>query len=100
MNEKPGAQKSEVKSYSTVALCALLSAIACGVTFLLALYRQFALVEVAASIALGIELYLLSASVGDWIEKIKAPNKRRMWIALGLAAGVVCYFLTAKSSGL
>ena len=97
MDEGAEVQKLEVRGYSAVAVCALLSAITCGVTFLFALYRQLALVEVAASIVLGVELYLLSASVGDWIEKNKAPNKRRMWIALGLAAGVVCYFLIAKS---
>ena len=33
----------------------LVSAITCGATFLLALYRQFALVEVAASLATGVQ---------------------------------------------
>lgn len=97
MNEGAEAPKLEVRGYSTVTLCALLSAITCGVTFLFALYRQLGLVEVAASIVLGVELYLLSASVGEWIEKNRAPNKPRMWIALGLAAGVLCFFLIAKS---
>jgi 4-amino-4-deoxy-L-arabinose transferase-like glycosyltransferase len=97
MDEGAEVQKLEGRGYLTVVLCALLSALTCGVTFLFALYRQLALVEVAANIVLGVELYLLSASVGDWIEKNKAPSKRRMWIALGLAAGVACYFLIAKS---
>jgi hypothetical protein len=99
MEEEAKIQKEGGRAYRWVALCALLSAITCGATFLFALYRLLALVEVAACIVLGVELYLLSASVGDWIEKEKAPNKSRMWIALGLAAGVVSYFLIAKSCG-
>ena len=49
----------------------LLSAITCGATFLLALYRQFALVEVAASLATGVQVYFLSSSIGD------LPERRR-----------------------
>lgn len=73
-----------------------LSALTCGATFLFALYRQLALVEVAACMTLGVELYLLSSSVGDLIEKKKELNKLRLMLAVGLAAGVVCYFLIAK----
>ena len=73
-----------------------LSAITCGATFLLALYRQFAMVEVAASLAIGVELYFLSSSIGDLIEKKPEPSKFRMPAAVGLAAAVVCYFLIAK----
>jgi hypothetical protein len=35
-------------------IAVLLSAITCDATFLFALYRRFALVEVAASIAIGV----------------------------------------------
>lgn len=73
------------------------SALTCGATFLFALYRQLALVEVAASMVVGVELYFLSSSIGDWIEKKMEPSRRRVWIAMGLAGGVVCYFLVAKA---
>jgi hypothetical protein len=46
----------------------ILSAITCGATFLFALVRQFAMVEIAASIVTGVQLYLLSSTVGDLIE--------------------------------
>ncbi len=72
------------------------SALTCGATFLFALYRQLALVEVAASIAIGVQLYFLSSSIGDWLEEKHSPNKSRRWIALSLAAGVVAYFLIAR----
>jgi hypothetical protein len=48
----------------------------------------------------AIDLYFFSASVGDGIEKKETPSKPRVWSARGLAAGVVCYFLIAKNSGL
>jgi hypothetical protein len=73
------------------------SAFICGATFLFALYRQLALVEVAASMVVGVELYLLSSSIGDWIEKKMEPSRWRVWIAMSLAGCVVCYFLVAKA---
>jgi hypothetical protein len=100
MIEEPEPQSETMGRHLWAVLRVLLSAITCGATFLFALYRQLALVEVAASIVLGIELYLLSATVGDWIEKKETPSKSRVWSAVGLAAGVVCYFLIAKNSGL
>lgn len=86
-----------MKSHAGLVIAVLLSAITCGATFLFALYRQLALVEVAASLATGVELYLLSSSIGDWIEKKPEANQLRFLVALGLAAGVVAYFLIAKS---
>jgi uncharacterized PurR-regulated membrane protein YhhQ (DUF165 family) len=77
-------------------IAVFLSAITCGATFLFALYRQLAMVEVAASLAIGVELYFLSSSIGDLIEEKPEPNKSRWVVAVGLAAAVVCYFLIAK----
>jgi uncharacterized PurR-regulated membrane protein YhhQ (DUF165 family) len=85
-----------MKGHMAAVLAVFCSALTCGATFLFALYRQFALVEVAACIVLGVELYFLSSTIGDWIEKKLEPSKTRKWIALGLAAGVVCYFLVAR----
>ena len=82
--------------YAGVAIAALCSAITCGVTFLFALYRQLALVEVAASIALGVELYFLSSAVGELIEKREAPKRWKMWTAMSLAGLVVIGFSVAK----
>ena len=77
-------------------ITAFLCAVACGVTFLFALYRQFAMVEVAASIATGIEVYLLSSSIGDMLEDKNEVNYLRMLAAIALAVGVGSYFLISK----
>lgn len=91
---EPGEER--MKKLVGIVLAVFLSALTCGATFLLALYRQLALVEVAASLALGVELYFLASSVGDAIEKKPEPNKRQLALAVGLAAAVVCYFLIAR----
>ena len=77
-------------------IVALLSAIACGATFLLGLYRQFALVEVAASIATGIEVYFLSSSIGDMLEDKEKINNVKLVATIALAASIVAYFLITK----
>jgi hypothetical protein len=79
-------------------MAVLFSALACGATFLFALYRQLALVEVAASIAVGVELYFLASSIGEWMEAKGEPSKAKVWIAMALAAVVVCYFLITKTT--
>jgi hypothetical protein len=87
-----------VKSHALLVLAVLFSAITCGATFLFALYRQLAMVEVAASIVTGVQLYLLSSSIGDWIEKKPEASKSRLLIAVGLACGVVLSFWIARSA--
>jgi MFS family permease len=85
-----------MKTHGWTIATVFLSAVACGVTFLLALFRQFGLVEVAASLGGGLEVFFLSSSIGDLLEDRKEPNRIRLVAAVGLAAGVVGYFLIAK----
>jgi uncharacterized PurR-regulated membrane protein YhhQ (DUF165 family) len=96
MMEEAGSEEELMKNLVGTVIAILLSAITCGATFLFALYRQLAMVEVAASLATGAELYFLSSSIGDVIEKNLEANKVRLRVAVGLAAAVVCYFLIAK----
>ncbi len=86
-----------MKGYLGTVLVTLVSAITCGVTFLFALYKQLALVEVAASMLTMVELYLLSSSIGDLIEKKKEPSRLRLLVAGGIAVAVVGYYLMARS---
>lgn len=88
-----------MKSHAGVVIGIVLSAIACGVTLLFALFRQYPLVEVAASMVTGVELYLLSSSIGDWIEKEPQANFTRLLIGAGLALGVILYFGVARVRG-
>jgi hypothetical protein len=85
-----------MKNHAGAVFAVLASAITCGATFLFALYRQLALVEVTASMVTAVELYFLSSSIGDWIEKKPRTNTLRTLIGVGLALGVVMYFVIAK----
>jgi len=85
-----------MKAHITTIVGVLLSAITCGATFLFALHRQFALVEVAASLALGAQLYFLSSSIGDVLEDKKEPSLPRLAAAVAIAGAVVFYFLLKR----
>ena len=60
---------------------------------LFALARQFAMVEIAASIVTGVQLYLLSPTVGDLIEG--KTEGRKTELAASLMLRVVAAFLAA-----
>jgi hypothetical protein len=74
----------------------ILSAITCGATFLLALLRRFVMVEIAASLVTGVQLYLLSSIVGDLIEGKTEGRKTKLVASLMLTGGVVVGFLAKK----
>jgi hypothetical protein len=96
-DRKNAGNGGEMKSHAVLVVAVVLSAITCGVTFLFALYRQLALVEVAASMVAVVELYLLSSSIGDWIEQKPQANQKRLLTAIGLALAIVLYFLIARA---
>jgi len=85
-----------MKKHVIAIVVVLLSAIACGATFLFALYRQFAMVEVVASLATGGQLYFLSSSIGDALEDKKEPRLPRLAAAVAIAGAVVIYFLVKR----
>jgi hypothetical protein len=82
-----------MKAHLMVILVTALAAVTCGATVLLALFRQFGLVEVAASPGAGAEVFFLSSSIGDLLEDAPNPNRRRFTAVIVLAAAVVAYFL-------
>jgi len=96
MIEETRAQKKQVKSHIVMMLTAFLSAVTSGAVFLLALHRQFAMVEVAASLATGIQVYFLSSSIGDRLESKSEPNRLRFVSSLGVLVALLAYFLVTK----
>jgi hypothetical protein len=82
-----------MKAHLLVIIGTALAAVICGATFLLALFRQFGLVEVAASLGAGVEVFFLSSSIGDLLEDAPNPNRRRFTAAILLVAAIVAYFL-------
>jgi hypothetical protein len=48
-----------------------------GAVFVVALFHQFALVEVAASLLTGLQVFFLSSAIGDLLDEKKEPNRLR-----------------------
>jgi uncharacterized YccA/Bax inhibitor family protein len=95
-NESARAGARRMKAHLVVIIVTALAAVTCGATFLLALFGQFALVEVAATLAAGAEVFFLSSSIGDLLEERGQPNRTRFLAALGLAVAIVMYFLIMR----
>ena len=66
------------------------AAVISGTVFLLALFDQYALVEMAASIITALQVFFLSSAIGDLLEKKKETNRTR-----NSAAVLVTIFLVA-----
>jgi hypothetical protein len=53
------------------------AAVISGTVFVVALFDQYALVEMAASIITALQVYFLGAAIGDLLEKKKETNRTR-----------------------
>ena len=65
-------------SHILTILMSLTASVISGAIFVFALFRQFALVEVAASLLTGLQVFFLSSAVADMLEKKKEPNRFRI----------------------
>jgi hypothetical protein len=58
-------------------LMSFAAAMISGAVFVVALFHQFALVEVAASILTGLQVFFLSSAIGDLLDEKKESNRAR-----------------------
>ncbi len=73
-----------------IALSLVATAIS-GAIFLASLFYQLALVEIAASLVTGLQVFFLSSAVADLIEREKTSPRRNSW-AVVLAVLLVAFF--------
>jgi len=66
-----------MKWHVLTVLMSFAAAMISGAVFVVALFHQFALVEVAASILTGLQVFFLSSAIGDLLEEKKEPNRAR-----------------------
>jgi len=66
-----------MKRHVLTVLMSLVAAVISGAIFIVALFHQYALVEVAASILTGLQVFFLSAAIGDLLDEKKEPNRVR-----------------------
>jgi hypothetical protein len=60
----------------SVVMC-LGAAVISGTIFVAALLHEYALVEVAASVVTGLQVFFLSSAIGDTLEKKRESNRTR-----------------------
>jgi hypothetical protein len=58
-------------------LMSFAAAVVSGAIFIFALFHQFALVEVVASVFTGLQVFFLSSAIGDLLDKKKEPSRAR-----------------------
>src|SRR5215472_2471832 len=58
-------------------LMSLVAAAISGTIFVVALFREFPLVEVAASLLTGLQVFFLSSAIADLMEKKRESNRAR-----------------------
>ena len=66
-----------MKRHVLTALLTFAAAMISGAVFVVALFHQFALVEVAASILTGLQVFFLSSAIGDLLDEKKESNRAR-----------------------
>jgi hypothetical protein len=66
-----------MKRHVLTVLMSLAAAVISGTIFVVALFHQYALVEVAASILTGLQVFFLSSAIGDLLDERKEPNRAR-----------------------
>ncbi len=66
-----------MKRQVLTALMSFAAAMISGAVFVVALFHQFALVEVAASILTGLQVFFLSSAIGDLLDEKKESNRAR-----------------------
>ena len=66
-----------MKRHAVPVAMSLVAAVISGMVFLLALFDQYALVEVAAGIITALQVFFLSSAIGDLLEKKKETNRTR-----------------------
>ena len=70
-------QEGAMKRHVLTVLMSFTAAVVSGAVFVVALFHQFALVEVAASILTGLQVFFLSSAIGDLLDEKKESNRAR-----------------------
>jgi hypothetical protein len=66
-----------MKRHVLTVLMSFAASVISGAVFVIALFHQFALVEVAASMLTGLQVFFMSSAIGDLLDEKKEPNRAR-----------------------
>jgi len=72
------------------------AAVISGTVFVVALFDQYALVEMAASIVTALQAYFVSSAIGDLLEEKKETNRTRNSVAVLMTIFLVTFYSFRK----
>ncbi len=81
-----------MKWHVLTVLMSFAAAMISGAVFVVALFHQFALVEVAASILTGLQVFFLSSAIGDLLDEKKEPNRARNSAVVLMTVFLVAFY--------
>ena len=67
-----------------------------GAIFLVALFHEFALVELAASVLTGLQVFFLGAALADALEKKKEPSRARNSAVVLITIFLVAFYSVTR----
>jgi VIT1/CCC1 family predicted Fe2+/Mn2+ transporter len=73
-------------------LMSVVATVISGAIFVVALLHELALVEVAASILTGLQVFFLSSAIADLLEKNKEPNRVRNSVVVLVTIFLVAFY--------
>jgi hypothetical protein len=79
----------------SVVMCSA-AAVISGMIFVAALLREYALVEVAASVITGLQVFFLSSAIGDLLEKKRESNRGRNSAVVLVTIFLVAFYSFAR----
>ena len=82
-----------MKRHVVSVVMSLVAAVISETVFVFALFEQYALVEMAASIITALQVFFLSSAIGDLLEKKKETNRTRNSAVVLIAIFLVAFYL-------
>ena len=82
-----------MKRHAVSVVMSLVAAVISETVFVFALFEQYALVEMAASIITALQVFFLSSAIGDLLEKKKETNRTRNSAVVLIAIFLVAFYL-------
>ena len=85
-----------MKRHIFTVLMSLVAAVISGAVFVVALFHQFALLEVTASLITGLQVFFLSSAIGDLLEQKKEPNRLRNSATVLVTVFLLAFYSVAR----
>ncbi|HEX4544440.1 MAG TPA: hypothetical protein VH114_14840 [Candidatus Acidoferrum sp.] len=85
-----------MKRHVLTVLMSFVASVISGAVFVVTLFHQFALVEVAASLHTGLQVFFLSSAIGDLLDEKKEPNRLRNSAVVLVTVFLVAFYSVTR----